>query len=96
MIPALATRTSTGPEGLLDGGEGRVDLGGIGDVAGDGQKRQSARFGTAPDRRARRCVGDRHPVSEGLEPPGAGQPDAARPAGDQDHPAVRARLVVCS
>ena len=34
VTPALATRTSTGPEGLLHRGEGRLDLGGVPDVAG--------------------------------------------------------------
>ena len=34
-MPALATSTSTGPVRLLDLGEGRVDRGGVGDVAPD-------------------------------------------------------------
>ena len=75
MMPALATRTSTGPSSSSIAGDGRLDLVGVGDVAAD---RGEAGL---VDRGGRR--GDRDPVAGGGEGPGAGQPDAPAAAGDE-------------
>ena len=69
-------------EGLLDLGEGGVDLGGVGDVAAHGQDA----VGLVGGRRVG-AVGDGDLVAVVGEGAGAGEADAAVAAGDEDDPA---------
>ena len=83
VMPALATRTWTGPQCSSIGGEGRLDLLRVAHVTAHGQ--EAVRVGAVGRRgRVGRAVGRGDLVAVGQEPLDAGRADAAGPAGDED------------
>ena len=80
VMPALATRTSTGAQASSTAAKAASTCAGIGHIAGQGEELPGPLGDVLLDHPG--PGGDRHPVAPGQEPPGTGQADPPGPTGD--------------